>query len=707
MSPRPTSPKRKPISFKRRFNAWLRRQRGWMIKLGCSLLGLLLLLGAGLYFLPDMIAAKAPPLDRSRDLYTLNRPASFSFLDRDGYPAGERGALVGERLRLKDLPPYLPAAFIAMEDRRFYDHEGFDLKGLIRAAWVNWQAGHVVQGGSTISQQLAKILFNNPERTYKRKYKELMDATSLEQSLSKTEILELYLNRIYLGSGAYGVDGASRVYFGKSARELSLAEAAMLATLTRAPSLFSPRRDLAKAQMRANTVLAAMVETRAISAKDADVARARPARLQAQGIQDSRNYFLDTAADEARRLVGINGQVREDLLVQTTFAPVIQRAAHEALNSQLRKNGKKLRISEGAVVVMQPDGAVAALIGGRSYDSSVFNRATQARRQPGSAFKPFVFLAAIQAGISPWEIREDGPVDIQGWKPENYGKRYFGTVTLIQALTHSINTVTAGLAQEVGVKRVIDAARAVGIQSPLAQNASLALGTSEVTPLELTAAYATFANQGRKAVPFFVTQIEDKRGRVLYRRSTPTPVMVVAEADNADLTAMLHAVVTSGTGHGTQLPGRESAGKTGTTQDYRDAWFVGFTADYAATVWLGNDSAKQTMKGVTGGSVPAAIWKQVMLVAEKNMPVKALVKSEPPQDEYYDWDSPYAGSNAAPGYSRDDRPGHYAEQAPPRREPEAPRRRQSFLDWLFGPSEDESPPPQQGQEYEDRWGERR
>ena len=674
--------------MKKSLRAFWRRRRSLVLKTGFVVALLAVIAGGTLYILPDVVASFAPKLDLKRDLYAMNRPPAFTFLDAEGREVGHRGAIVGERLTLDQMPAYLPAAFIAMEDRRFYDHRGIDVRGLIRAAWVNWRAGHVVQGGSTITQQLAKILFLTSDRTYSRKMNEVMDAAAIEQQLSKKRILELYLNRIYLGSGAYGVDGASRVYFGKSAHDLTLSEAAMLATLTRAPSAFSPRRDLAAAQARTKDVLKAMVETGAITKKQARFAEANPARIVDRTTQEARNYYLDTAADEAKKLATIAGQLPgEDLIVHTTLEPKLQEAARKALVRHLKKDGKRLRVHEGAVVVMKPDGAVVALIGGRDYDESVFNRATQAKRQPGSAFKPFVYLAAVENGISPWDTRDDGPVDIDGWQPTNYGHREYGTVTLASALAHSINTVTTGLAQEVGIKTVIKAARSAGITSPLEANASLALGTSEVTPLELTSAYATFASGGMKADPYFVTEVEDSRGHIYYTRKTVQPVRVIPEDANMDLTAMLYDVVLEGTGYAARLPDREAAGKTGTTQDYHDAWFVGFTTDYVTGVWVGNDDSKP-MRNVTGGLLPAAIWKDVMVVAEKGLPAKPLAKSQPQAPEEYDEDSPYAGSDAAPGYRGDDESWGDRRNSAARAE----NRGRGFLDWLFGPSDDEPPP---------------
>src|SRR5690349_2253819 len=534
-----------------------------------SVVGVVLVLPALLLFLlPTILSWMAPPLDMTKDLYAVNRPVAYTFLDANNNEVGHRGAIIGKRLTLDEMPAYLPAAFIAMEDRNFYSHGGFDTRGLLRALWVNWRAGHVVQGGSTITQQTVKIVFLNNQRTFARKLDELLDATVLEKSLSKKEILELYLNRIYLGAGAYGVDGAAHVYFNKSATELTLPEAAMLATLTRAPSAFSPRRDLASAQARAAIVLKAMVETGAISKAQAKAAELHPAVVADRAAADSRNFYFDTAADEAKRLVARDGQEpASDLVVHTNFIAAIQDAARTSAIETLKKSGRKMHAHEAAVVVMKPDGAVVALVGGTDYADSPFNRATQAHRQPGSAFKPFVYLAALESGLTPWDTRSDEPVDINGWTPTNYGGRSYGTLTLADALAHSVNTITANLAQEVGVTTVIDAAQRCGITSPLTANASLALGTSEVTPLELTTAYAAFASGGDRVYPYFVTEV-DSAGKVLYRRTPPQSQRIIASHVNRDLVEMLYGVVTSGTGRSAALDGHEAAGKTGTTQDY-------------------------------------------------------------------------------------------------------------------------------------------
>ena len=647
---------------------------------------------AALAVMPTVLGLFASPLDRSVDLYSVNRPLAFTFLDEDGAEVGHRGAIIGQRLHLDEMPSYLPAAFIAMEDRRFYDHHGIDPRGLIRATWRNVRAGHWVAGGSTITQQTAKIVFTSQERTLQRKWTELFEAAELEKSLSKTQILELYLNRIYLGSGAYGVDGAAHVYFNKSARELTLPEAAMLATLTRAPSVFSPRRDLAKAQLRAKKVLQNMVETGAISQKEADAAIADPAIVADRGVMDARNFYLDTAADEAMKRATVDGkEPTNDLIVHTTLEPRIEDAARGAALKTLRKSGKKMHASEAAVVVMKPDGAVVALLGGTDYAESTFNRATQAHRQPGSAFKPFVYLAALEAGLTPWDVRDDEPVDIDGWTPTNFGGRSYGTLTLADALAHSVNTITANLAQEVGISTIVDAAARCGITSPLEQNASLALGTSEVTPIELTTAYAAFASGGMAVSPYFVTEVDGPGGAVLYKRKAAEPQRIIAEHVDKDLVAMLYGVVTSGTGRGASIPGHEAAGKTGTTQDYHDAWFVGFTADYVASVWVGNDDSTP-MKVVTGGSLPATIWREVMVAAEKGKKSTPLDRSSPQapvEDSMLDTSEP----ETAPAAGDDESGRAPAESAEQRDNSGARRQGGNFFDWLFGRSRTPPPPP--------------
>ena len=666
-------------------------------------MGVLALPLALLYLAPVMLGLFAPKLDPSVDLYAVNRPLAFTFLDAEGNDVGHRGAIVGERLKLEEMPSYLPAAFIAMEDRRFYHHNGIDPLGLARALLLDLRAHRVVAGGSTISQQTAKIVYTNQQRTMSRKLTELIDAAGLEKSLSKQQILQLYLNRIYLGSGAYGVDGAARVYFGTSARNLTLAQAAMLATLTRAPSVFSPRRDLLRAQQRASLVLDSMVDNGAITEADAANARTHPAEISDRASVDARNYFLDSAADEATRLATVGGTPpHADLIVHTTLEPKVQEAARLAALRTINKYGKKTRTSEAAVVMMKPDGAVSAMIGGIDYRDSVFNRATQAHRQPGSAFKPFVYLAAMEAGLSPWETRDDEAVDIGGYRPANFGGKSYGTLTLADAMAHSVNTITVNLAQEVGVPKVVAAAKRLGITSPLEANASLALGTSEVTPMELTAAYAAFANGGYRVTPYLVTEV-DIANQLVYQRHAPPPQRVIDENVNRDMNAMLYGVVVSGTGGYASLHGREAGGKTGTTQDSHDAWFVGFTTDYVGAAWVGNDDSSPT-RGVTGGTLPAYIWRDTMLAAEQGKPYHPLDRSVQPPPEAFDM--------ASTGLTLDGRDDESFGRPPnlPPQEAEPPRRerhhRGGLLGWLFGDDDDDqdAPPPRRNDSGRDDSG---
>ncbi len=586
-----------------------------------------------LFLVPVGLQVLASPLPQAVASSASREPEAFTFLDRDGNVIGRRGPVVGRPLTLAEMPPYLPAAFLAMEDQRFWSHHGVDFIGLSRAAYVNLKEGRVAAGGSTISQQTAKLLFNRRERTIGRKLGELVHTAALEKGYSKRQILELYLNRIYLGDGAHGVDTAARTYFGTSARNVSLSQAAMLAALTRAPSVFSPRRDLARAQRRSTLVLRAMAQMGAITPAQADEAGRHLATIVARPAE-TRSYALDTAMDEARQLTADAG-VRE-VLVRTSLDSGLQLRAEVIARDAVARHGKKLGFEQVAMLVMTPVGAVSAMVGGVDYSKSEFNRVTQAHRQPGSAFKPFVYLAALKAGLSPWDQREDRPVDIAGYQPANYKDAHYGRLRLADALARSVNTVAVNLAQEIGLGRVALAARLAGISSPLEANASLPLGTNEVTPLELTSAYAFFANGGHAIKPFLVASITDPAtGAVLYEHKDAIGPAQMTEKQRMDMTAMLYGVVTSGTGTGARMGGREAAGKTGTSQDYRDAWFVGFTADHVATVWVGNDD-NRPMRRVTGGSIPAILWRDVMMTAEANTPPKALVRTPTPPAEETD-----------------------------------------------------------------------
>lgn len=563
------------------------------------------------------------------NLYALNRPASLTFVDENDQPAGQRGAIVGERLTLSELPSYVPNAFIAEEDRRFYQHHGIDPEGMLRAAMVNYEAGHVVQGGSTITQQLVKMLFLTPDRTMARKLREMGGALALERRLTKQQILELYLNRVYLGSGTYGIDAAAHVYFGKSARDLTVAQAAMLAALTRAPSVFSPRRDLEAAQDRAGEVLSQMVGIGAITPQQKQFAELHPAVVTAQKDNLARNYFLDAAADEVRQLVPT---AQGDLIVSTTLDPKLENAASSQLVGVLKRRGRALHATQGALVSMTTDGAVWALVGGVDYGESAFNRVTNAHRQPGSAFKAFVYLAALEHGLTPATIRVDQPVSIQDlskvWTPDNYGQNYVGPVTLETAFAHSINTIAVQLGQEIGISSVVDVAHRLGIQSPLNAVPSLALGTSDVTPLEMTAAYGAFATLGRKVEPYLVREIRSTDGKVLYSRPAPASPQVFSQENGLEMNDLLYQVVHEGTGRAAAVPGHEVAGKTGTSSEYRDAWFIGFSPHLVTGVWVGNDDSSP-MNRVVGGLLPARIWNGFMRVALQNRPDTPLQRAEP------------------------------------------------------------------------------
>lgn len=579
-----------------------------------------------------VMIALAPGIPRGADLYALNRPQALTFTDEKGDVVGVRGAIVGDRLKLSEMPRYLPAAFLAMEDRNFYHHHGIDPNGLARAAMADFKAGHIVQGGSTITQQVVKVVLLSPDRTFSRKLQEIGGAFVLENKLSKDEILDLYLNRLYLGSGAYGVDGAAKIYFGKSARDVTLPEAAMLAALTRAPSAFSPRRDLASAQMRAGQVLDAMVETGAITKQQADEARAHPATVIDPTQNLARDYFLDAAADEVKRFAPY---ASGDLTVTTTMDATLQEAARTQVTTVLNRRGSQsAHATQGALVSMALDGAVRALIGGKDYAESSFNRVTKAHRQPGSAFKPFVYLSALESGLTPYTVRVDQPITItdkgsrKDWSPDNYSEMNLGPVSLQQAFAQSINTIAVQLGQEVGLPRVVSTAHRLGIESPLQPVPSLALGTSEVTPLELTAAYASFATVGLRVQPYMVMAIGKPDGTVLYRHNLAMRARVLAEADGLAMNQMMYQVVQSGTGRGAAVPGHEVAGKTGTSADYRDAWFVGFSPELVTGVWVGNDDFTP-MKKVTGGSLPAQIWSGYMRTALKNAPPTPLPRAAP------------------------------------------------------------------------------
>ena len=562
-----------------------------------------------------VVAYHAAHLPPTSEWKVPDRPPNVEIRAADGSLLAIRGDTGGEAVRLKELPAYLPQAVIAIEDRRFNSHFGFDPIGFARAMVSNLLAGRLVQGGSTITQQLAKNLFLKPDRTMKRKIQEMVLAFWLEAKYSKNEILEMYLNRVYLGAGAYGVDAAARRYFGKPAAQVTLAEAATLAALLKAPSRYSPRRDPERARARARLVLAAMAEEGYITGEEARIAQANPARSSRRYVDGSGNYVADRIMEI---LPGYIGAVDSDIIVETTIDPDLQNAGELAIETALAEDGTKRRVGQAALVAIDGNGAVRALIGGRSYAQSQFNRAIHARRQPGSAFKPFVYLAALEYGLRPQTVRLDEPVVIGGWRPENYARKYFGPVTLKKALVLSLNTVAARIADEVGPKSVVEIAHRLGIESKLAANPSIALGTSEVTPLELTAAYVPFSNGGYGIFPHLITRIRNADGRILYDRTGSGPGRVIAPPYLAMMNEMMTETLRTGTGRRAGIPGWQAAGKTGTSQDFRDAWFVGYTARLTAAVWFGNDD-NTPMRRVTGGGLPARTWSRFMTAAHRGV----------------------------------------------------------------------------------------
>jgi penicillin-binding protein 1A len=520
---------------------------------------------------------------------------------------------------LTELPPHVSQAFIAIEDRRFLNHHGVDPLGIVRAAAANILRRGVSQGGSTITQQLAKNLFLTQERTFARKIQEVVLALWLERKFTKTEILELYLNRVYFGAGAYGIEAAAERYFGKSSKQLSVAEAAMLAGLVKSPSRLAPTRNPDGAERRAQVVIAAMAEQNFISQKAAQFAIAQPAQALRNNNSGSVNYIADWIMDVLDDLIG---RVEDDIVVETSVDPLLQAAAEKVIVDDLNARGEKNHVSQGALVAMTPDGAVRALVGGRNYAESQFNRAVSARRQPGSAFKPFVYLTAIESGLTPDTVREDKPIALKGWKPENYTHEYFGPVTLTQALAMSLNTVSVRLTLELGPAAVVRTAHRLGIASRLEPNPSIALGTSEVSVIELVSAFAPFSNGGMAVAPHVIESVRRADGRLIYQRRPQSLGQVVDPRSVAMMNAMMQETLTFGTGRKADI-GYPAAGKTGTSQDFRDAWFVGYTAQLVTGVWLGNDDNSPTKK-VTGGGMPSEIWARFMKAAHRGVAVASL-----------------------------------------------------------------------------------
>ena len=563
------------------------------------------------------VGAHLPPI---QSLEIPKRPPSVQIVDDAGRMLATRGDSGGAVLSLKELPPYLPKAFVAIEDRRFYQHFGVDPFGIARAVVANVLHRGISQGASTLTQQLAKNLFLTQERTLERKMQEALLALWLERKFTKTQILELYLNRVYFGAGAYGIEQASQRYFGKPAKQVTLAEAALLAGLVKSPTRLAPTRNYDGAEQRAKVVLAAMADLGFITASSEKLALAHPPHIAAQAGTGSINYVADWVMDGVNDILG---HVDEDIVVHTTVDSSLQAVAEKTVSEELAQKGEKAGVSQGALVSMTPEGAVRAMVGGRNYADSQFNRAVAAKRQPGSAFKAFVYLTALEHGLTPDTVRLDAPIKIKGWSPENYGHEYYGPVTLTKALALSLNTVSVRLTTEFGPQAVAMTAHRLGIASRLEPNASIALGTSEVSMLELVGAYATFANDGIADTPHVIEKITDAKGNLLYSRSEQSVGRVVDPRYVAMMNAMMQQTLAVGTAKKASLPGWQAAGKTGTSQDFRDAWFIGYTAHLVTGVWLGNDDGTPT-RHVTGGSLPVDIWSRFMRAAHQGMTPEGL-----------------------------------------------------------------------------------
>lgn len=599
----------------------------WWIGIRTAVLAAAVLAVATAYY-----ASRIPDID---ELLDPREGGSVTLLDASGETFAWRGQQLGITTAER-VSPHLVNAVIATEDRRFYWHFGIDVQGTLRALLVNLKAGQTVQGGSSITQQVAKLVWFDNTRTLERKIKEIPAALALEWKFSKNEILSIYLNRAYLGSGATGFEAAAERYFGKTAAEVNPAEAAMLAGLLRAPSRFAPTGDLARAQSRATTIVGLMEEQGYLTRAQAEAARQRPAVLSAAAAARAGGSFADWVMSSGPEF--LTRKTTEDVEVLTTFDPRIQRAAEAGMASVF---GSKLKAGsnvQAAVVVMSPDGAVRAMIGGRDFGAGEgqFNRATQARRQTGSLFKPFVFAAALQAGASPYDRVLDAPLSLYipgsgEWTPENYTRgQYRGEITLTQALAHSINTATVRLSEATGRERVRAIAQDFGLGGPMAEGPALALGVSEATLLEMTGAYGGFLNQGVRVTPYGLTELRRKSdGTPLMRGGPGQRVRVIDERAAGELIWMMRQVVEGGTGTRAQLPGgRPAAGKTGTTQAARDAWFVGFTADYVTGVWMGYDD-NTPLTGTTGGGLPAEVWGEIMARIEDGLPVSPLPERAP------------------------------------------------------------------------------
>ena len=610
--PRPPKPRKPP----RAPGGGGRGPKIWGVVLGVLALAVVCASLAANLAVRDFLA-EVPEIPAKSELLVANQAPGMTFEDRTGKVIATRGPKHGFPVTIGDLPPYVPQAFLAAEDRRFYYHGAIDPQGIARALWVNWRAHRTVQGGSTLTQQLAKTLYLTPDQTLKRKLQEAVIAHRMEQAMSKDEVLELYLNRIFFGDNAYGIDAAAQTYFGKPAKALDLQEAALLAALPKAPTRLALTNDMEAAVARSHRVLENMRAEKWISEDQLRQALERPPRLAPEAPGEGEyGYVLDMAAAQAVKLAGDSAP---DLVVRLSIDPKLQAASQQVVAETLAADGKSANAHQGALVLLAPDGAIRALVGGASHRASAFNRAVQAERQPGSSFKPFVYAAALEAGVKPTDIRQDAPVRFGPWSPTNYEGGYSGAVTVADALAHSINTVAVRLADEVGGARIGEIAHRFGFKTiPDAPNLSVALGAYEVNLLELTGAFQVFQQAGQRSEPYLIEAIETSRGESLYAHPAAQPSSVYDSANAGQMVRMMEGVLAHGTGTRAAF-GRPAAGKTGTTQNWRDAWFVGFTPDWVCGVWVGNDD-DQPMNHITGGQIPAEIWRRVMITAHDGVP---------------------------------------------------------------------------------------
>lgn len=589
-----------------------------------------------------------PAFEETKKDWQKQDDYAVTFLDRYGNEIGQRGILHRTAVPIDDLPDHVIKAVLATEDRRFFDHYGIDFYGLSRALGENMRANNVVQGGSTITQQLAKNLFLTNQRTMERKIKEAFLALWLEMNLSKKEILKAYLDRAYMGGGTFGIAAASEFYFGKNVKDVNLAEAAMLAGLFKAPARFAPHVNLPAARARANVVLSNLVDSGLMSEGQVLAARRNPANIIDRAKSESPDYFLDWAFEEVKKIT--EGRPQNTLTVRTTLDTGLQNAAEESIHYHLLQYGKQYKASEAATVVLSNDGAVRAMVGGRDYGTSQFNRATKALRQSGSSFKPYVYAAAMEKGLKPSTIISDAPVSWGNWMPRNYGRNYAGRVNLTTALVKSLNTVPVRLAKDyLTTEPIVALTKAMGVESPISSHKTMVLGTSEMTVMDQATGFNVFAAGGMSGTRHGITQISNSDGRVLwaFERDGPKPHRALSVNATAEMNSMMVQIPEWGTARRASLPMTRVAGKTGTTQNYRDAWFVGYTGNYTAAVWFGNDDFSP-MDNLTGGIVPAMSWQRMMLYAHQNIELKPIPGIENPFPAIKNPGTPNSETNAPP-----------------------------------------------------------